>query len=66
MADLDEERAKLLAVFHQKVATVLRFPIRRRIIPPDDFRNMFNPLRTRRDYTSLGRPTFLVTELPDE
>lgn len=56
-------RARLIAVLKAK-AKVL--PIRRRYIHPDDPRNMILPLRTRRDYTSVGRPTFFLTDFPDE
>lgn len=54
----DAARARLLSVF--KARSTVSFPIRRHFIHPDDPRNMILPLRTRRDYTSVGRPTFLL------
>jgi len=58
---LQDERAKLLGLLQARARRWIVFPIRRRPpIAPDDFRNMINPLRIRRDYTSVGRPTFLV------
>ena len=53
-------RARLIAVLKAKAQ--FRLPIKRHIIHPDDPRNMIRPLRVRRDYTSVGRPTFLLTD----
>lgn len=61
--ELNEARARLLSAILGRIR--FAFPIRRRMIDPNAFETMFNPLRTRRDYTSLGRPTFLVTGLPE-
>jgi hypothetical protein len=37
----------------------------RRVIPQHGLGRMLNPLRTRRDYMAVGRPTFLVETLPE-
>ena len=37
----------------------------RRVIPQHGLGRMLNPLRTRRDYCTVGRPTFLVETLPE-
>lgn len=66
MSELDEKRAELLAVLQKRMRDRLVFPIRRRVIDPNAFGNMFLPLRTRRDYTSVGRPVFLAMEMPDK
>lgn len=60
----DVARARLLAVLKAKAR--ISFRIKRRYIHPDDPRNMIRPLRVRRDYTSVGRPTFLLSDLPDD
>jgi len=64
--DLNVQRARLLGLLNKR-GSRFSLPIRRRVIDPNDFRNMFNPLRIRRDYTSVGRPTFLLgyTDLPE-
>jgi hypothetical protein len=36
-----------------------------RVIPQHGLGRMLNPLRTRRDYMAVGRPTFLVETLPE-
>ena len=63
MSERDELRARLLGLLRHR--TILRYalPIRRRYIHPDDWRNMINPLRTRRDYSSAGRRIPLVDAL---
>jgi len=62
---LPEERARLLSILRWRTTMRFVLPIRRWYYDPNDWRNMFNPLRTRRDYDSSGRRTVLVEELPD-
>jgi len=64
MSELDDARSRLLGLLRHLTTVGYWLPRRRRYYDPDDWRNMFNPLRMRRDYDPSGRRTVLVNVLP--
>lgn len=62
MNALEKERARFLAVMNRHALMQFRFPVIRRVwpAPHESMHGMRNPIRTRMDYTAIGRKVHIV------